>query len=281
MSDKDNRGRLAPFILAVCVLFLAVQPGEASYFRQKESDIDPNVFRIKEQDFMGVRVGRDVALIDQDGAARTLKDFEGKPTILVWSYYTCDGSCSAVNIELKTLLESVKNQTLGEDYQVLTLSFDKNDTLESLKAFRTYLDLPPEWEKNWTFALLQKPEQIDRLTARVGFKYFWAPQDKTFYHTNVFILLTPDGRVSRFLYALTNTDKDVGLAILEARQGDFKLNEVIDFAIGLCYSYNYEEGRYTYNIPLFVGLGALFIGLSMLLGSVLLFRKKKFNKEGT
>ncbi|MBF0447060.1 MAG: SCO family protein [Magnetococcales bacterium] len=267
-------------LLIGIVLLLATMPVEANYFRQRDSDIDPNVFRIDEKDYMGVKVDPNVELISQQGETLTIADFYGKPTILIWSYYTCDGSCSAVNNELKLLLEEVKRQTIGEHYRILTISFDKNDTLETLKNFRTHMELAPQWDENWTFALLKDPQQVETTTAKTGFKFFWAPQDKTFYHPNVFIMLSPEGRITRYLYALTNSKKDLELALLEARRGDFKVNEAIDFVVGLCYSYNYKEGRYTYNIPLFVGLGALFIGLSMLLGSVLLFRKKKI-KEGT
>ncbi|MBF0357328.1 MAG: SCO family protein [Magnetococcales bacterium] len=262
------------------IFILGTVPVEANYFRQRESDVDSNVFRILEKDFMGVQFDQDLELIDQNGAQLKVGDFAGKPLVLVWSYYSCDGSCSAVNAELKLLLEQVDRQTIGENYRVLTLSFDKNDTVETIKEFRSFLQLPPKWEKAWTFAVLKDPQKIEEMTKKTGFKFFWAPQDKTFYHPNVFILLSPDGRITRYIYALTNNEKDMGLALLEARKGDFKVNEVIDFVVGLCYSYNYKEGRYTYNIPLYVGLGALFIGLSLLFSSVLLFRKKKL-KEGT
>ncbi|MBF0193213.1 MAG: SCO family protein [Magnetococcales bacterium] len=271
--------RLLVFLIGFIVLIVSL-PVEANYFRQRESDIDPNIFRIVEKDFMGVKFDPNLELIDQNGKEFKFKDLTGKPTILVWSYYTCDGSCSAVNAELKALLEEIKGQKIGEQYRILTISFDKDDTLDSLKKFRTFLELTPEWEKAWTFAILKDPNLVKEKTESTGFNFFWAPQDKTFYHPNVFIILSSEGRITRYIYALTNNEKDMSLALLEARQGNFKVNETLDFVIGLCYSYNYAEGRYTYNIPLFVGLGALFIGLSMLLGSVLLFRKKKF-KEGT
>ncbi|MBF0371049.1 MAG: SCO family protein [Magnetococcales bacterium] len=266
--------------LAICLLLLGAVDAQGEYFRQKESDIDPNVFRIKEADFMGVRFDPKVEIIDENGGTLKMGDLGGKALILVWSYYTCDGSCSAINQELKLLLQEVEeSQVIGRDFRVLTLSFDKEDTLETLKEFRKQLVLPQGWEEGWTFGLLKEPEQVEELTGKMGFKFFWAPQDKTFYHPNVFIFLSPEGRVTRYLYSLTNSEKDMKLAILEARKGEFKVNEVIDFVVGLCYSYNYKEGRYTYNIPLFVGLGALFVGISLLTGSLLFF-KRKYNKEG-
>ncbi len=147
--------RFLVFLIGFIVLIVSL-PVEANYFRQRESDIDPNIFRIVEKDFMGVKLDPKLELIDQHGKEFKFGDLAGKPTILVWSYYTCDGSCSAVNAELKALLEEVTAQNIGEHYQILTISFDKDDTLESLKNFRTYLELTPEWEKAWTFAILKR-----------------------------------------------------------------------------------------------------------------------------
>ncbi len=272
-------GRLCISVMTLCMLLLGAFEARAEYFRQKESDIDPNVFRIKEAEFMGARFDQNLEIVDENGQTRRLANFAGKPLILVWSYFTCDGSCSSLNHELKQRLQAVKGQVIGRDYRVLTLSFDKEDGLESIKKFREDLDLTPEWQAGWTVAVLKNPQRMREVTGSTGFNYFWAPQDKTFYHPNVFIFLSPQGRITRYLYALTNSEKDMELALLEARKGQFKANEVIDFVVGLCYSYNYKEGRYTYNIPLFVGLGALFVGLSLLTGSVLIF-KKKYKKEG-
>ncbi len=272
----------ARFLLQVMIfglLLLNAADLHANYFRQRQSDIDPNIFRIDEDQYMGVRFDQKLEIIDENGQTRTVGDLAGKPLILVWSYFTCDGSCSTLNQELRMLLQEVDGQRIGRDYRVLTLSFDKEDSPASIKAFRRELKLTPELQKGWTIAVLKDKEKIREVTGSTGFNYFWAPQDKTFYHPNVFIFLSPQGRITRYLYALTNGEKDVKLALLEARKGQFKVNEVIDFVVGLCYSYNYKEGRYTYNIPLFVGLGALFVGISLLVGSVLLF-KNKYKKEG-
>ncbi|MBF0348122.1 MAG: SCO family protein [Magnetococcales bacterium] len=257
-----------------------VTTAQAEYFRQKESDLDPKVFWIDEKKFMGVKVDPALELLDEQGRVRTFKDFTGKPTILIWSYFTCDGSCSAVNAELLSLLMETKLQTIDRDYQVLTISFDANDTVGSIAGFKKKLALPEAMVYGWHFALFKDPDQIKPVTASTGFKFFWAPQDKTFYHPNVFIFLTADGRINRYLYALINTPKDVGLALIEARQGRFKINEVIDYAIGLCYSYNYKEGRYTYNIPMFVGAGSLLLGIFIFIGSVLFYRFRKSREEG-
>ncbi len=266
-------------LVALWVFAFIGAPAEAKFYRQHESDLDASVFRIDENKFMGTKLDPDLVLVDENGQLRRFKEFTGKPVILIWSYFTCDGSCSAVNAELVNLLEKAKIKGIGSDVEILTISFDADDTLETLKNFKKKLAVPETLQPGWHFALFKNRENIEPATASTGFKFFWAPQDKIFYHPNVFIFLTPEGRISRYLYALVNTPKDVTLALLEAKAGHFKANETLDFAISLCYSYNYKEGRYTFNIPLFVGVGSLMLGISTLIGSVFFYRFRK-NKGG-
>ncbi|MBF0426452.1 MAG: SCO family protein [Magnetococcales bacterium] len=265
------------FGLVTWTLFVGVPgAGWAEYFRQRESDLDQGLFRIDETRYLGVKLDTDVALIDQTGKALKLGDFVDKPLILVFSYYQCDGSCSAVNGEVIALLEKViKTMRAGEDYRVLTLSFDKADTQETMAKFIAKLAMPPELKAGWTFARLADPERIKEVTEKVGFRFFWATQDKIFYHPNVAMVLTADGRVSRYMYLLVNSPLDMQVALMEARQGEIKPHEVINYAISLCYSYNYKEGRYTYNIPLFVGLGSFLFGIGMLLVSVFYYKIRR------
>lgn len=267
--------------LVVLILGAALAaPASAAYFRQPDSEIDPKIFRIDEPVYMGVKFFQDLQLIGVDGREFTAGEQFGQPLVLVFSYYTCDGSCSAVNQELRDLLVGVKRSMAGRDYRVLTLSFDKNDTLESMRAFADQLELPGALKLGWTLALIKDPERIKAATKRVGFKFFWQPQDRVFYHPNVFIFLSPEGRVARYLFALRNTVEDVELALLDAKQSQFKPSEVVNFLVSLCYSYNFKEGRYVANLPLYIGVGSFLFGISLLVGSLWFFRKKKFRKEG-
>ncbi|KAF0119151.1 MAG: SCO1/SenC family protein [Rhodospirillaceae bacterium] len=85
----------------------------------------------------------------------------------------------------------------------------------------------------------------------------------------------------RFLYSLNSKAQDLELALIEARQGTVGTPaELVTFAVSLCYSYNYKEGMYTVNIPLFVAIGALLFGVVTLSVSVLFYRRRR-RKEGT
>ena len=264
--------RLAfPVLLAAAVLFV-VAPAGAAYFAQPDSDIDPNIFKIDDKKFLGERLDPNLTLVVEGGREIKARELLGKPSILVFSYYRCDGTCSAVNQVLKEILKETDLQ-IGDDYQVLTLSFDENDDLSSMETFRKDLALPEGWaEKGWNLALFKDPELIKKTTAQFGYKFFWSAQDQTFFHPNVYMFLSSKGRVVRYLYALTNDKTDMKLAILEAKEGRFRPSQVIQIAVSLCFSYNFEEGRYTYNIPLFVGVGSLLLGITLFISSLRLYR---------
>jgi protein SCO1/2 len=120
---------------------------------------------------------------------------------------------------------------------------------------------------------------MKRFADSLGFKFFWSPRDKVFLHPGVYIALSADGRATRYLYSLSTKAKDLGLAVTEAKLGQVSSpRELLSYAVGLCYSYNYAEGRYTLNIPLFIGLGSLFSGVAAFAIAILIFRRRKFRE---
>lgn len=265
-------------LLASAVLgcALAASPAEAQYGGAVPvSDIDPSIFQIDEQKYLGAKVDGNVTLIDAHGEEFKLADKLGKPLILVLSYYTCDGSCSVINQDLNALLADVDGVTPGKDFNVLTISFDEHDTLESLGVFKDHLKVTEAMNGSWSFATFKDKDRIEPFAKAMGFKYFWSPQDRTFFHPGAFMFLTAEGRLARVLYALNSAPKDIKLAVFDARANEFKPNELIDYAISLCYSYNYADGEYVISIPLFVGMGALSLGVSSFAVSVLVFRRRR------
>ncbi|WP_148560959.1 hypothetical protein [Magnetospira sp. QH-2] len=273
-----KRGLLA--VLVACVAWTSVQSvAQASApFRNPESDMDPEVFSIEEKDFLGVKPDGKTALIDQDGKSFQLGDLVGeKPLILVLSYYMCDGTCSVVNQDLAQQLEGMERLIPGKDFNILTLAFDKNDTLDTLREFRKQTGLAATMD-GWTWALFEDRLAIEPFTEKLGYKFFWSPRDRTFFHPGVYVVISPEGRVTRYLWALNVDPSDVELALLESSTGKMKATprDLINFAVSLCYSYNFEEGRYTYNLPLFIALGSLGLGVgSFTAASVYFVRRRK------
>ncbi len=240
----------------------------------EDSQIDPAIFEIKEGKFLGAKVSGDFTLQDAAGNSFRLGDLPAKPLILVLSYYTCDGACSVINRTLANTLKGVKRWTLGKDYNVLTVSFDRHDTPATMRAFMHkmgYDNLP----HGWYMATMKNRADIDRLAASIGFKFFWSPRDRIFLHPSVYTVLSPTGVITRYLYAGKVDADDVKLAITKAMGGEISPANIIDFVVAACHSYNYKDGKYKLNIPLFVALGGLVAGLTLMIGGFAITKRKR------
>jgi protein SCO1 len=243
--------------------------------RQLISDIDPRLMYIDQNSVLGNKITPGTELIDDKGREFRWEEMLGKPFILVLSYFTCDGTCSVINQDLANLLKSVKAVKAGEDFRILTASFDRHDTLKTAAAFREKLALPATLAGAWTFATFKGEEELKKQTERVGFKYFWSPQDKAFLHPGAYLFFSPEGRLSRVLYQQDAGSRDVELAILDANLEHMRVTEISKLALSLCYSYNYKDGKYQLSILPFVGIAGLLVGLSMLFGPMIFYKVRK------
>ncbi len=241
-----------------------------------ESNIDPAVMQINEASYLGTPLRKDIRLIDASGEEFSFGDALGNPLILLLSYYSCGGSCPTINRTLAHAIEKIDRFRLGEDFNVLTVSFDKHDTLETMSRFVTGVGIPKAMREGWRHAVLKyKESDLESLTKSVGYNYFWSKADKVFLHPNVLIFLTPDGRVARYLYGDSVDVKAMELALIDADWGRISNStNVIDMLTGVCYSYNFAEGKYTLNYSLLAGALSLLFGLSLVGFSAIAYRRK-------
>jgi len=265
-------------LIAIAVLSLAgADRARAEYGRTPDSEIDPSVVIIDEDAFLGAKVYRDARLLTFDGREFALGDMLSRPLVLILSYFGCDGACPTINSSLRKTLGGVSGYTLGRDFNVLTVSFDKNDTIDNIQMFEREAGLGAAERAGWRVAVLKDPAEIERLTGSVGFKFFWSKRDKLFVHSSVYVFLSPDGRVTRYLYSAAAGPRDVEVALAEAglgNPGKSKVRDLTDLLLVACYSYNFKEGRYTLNYPLFIASGSLAGGLA-LIGFSIVYSKKK------
>ena len=260
------------------LLFGAMEAG-AEYTHDPINTIDPALLMIDEDNFLGARLDKDLFFTGSDGAEFTLGSMLDKPLILVLSYFECDGICSTINMDLKKTLSGAGGIVPGEDYRVLSVSFNKDDTPETRRMFADKLDLTGRFKNAWKVSTFKNPEEIKPFTRGLGYRYFWSNRDRVFIHPNVFIFISPDaGTVSRYLYGANLKGFDIELAVAEAGFGKRSASRVKDlknFLLVACYSYNFKEGSFVLNYPLFIAAGSLFTGVSLVLVSLIIYRKKR------
>ena len=199
----------------------------------------------------------DTPFVDEHGRDVVLGDYFGKrPVALVFAYYTCPMLCTLVLNGAISALQTLSFDA-GKDFEFIVISIDPGDTPASAKSKKeAYLPRygKPRGEAGFHF-LTGRESSIERLTTAVGFKYAYDTAIQQYAHPALITVLTPGGRVSRYIYGFEFPPYDVRLALVEASQG--KIGTPVDQVLLFCYHYDPATGRYGFAILDAVRIGGL------------------------
>ena len=186
----------------------------------------------------------DTPFTDESGHAVKLGDyFCTRPVVMVFAYYDCPMLCTMVINGLASALDVLSLEP-GKDFEIVTVSFDPRDTPATATAKKAaYIARykKPGAAAAWHFLTGDQPS-IDRLTKAAGFRYVWDKETKQFAHPTGVIVLTPDGRLARYLFGIEYGPRDLRYAIVEASNG--KVGSAVDSLLLYCYHYDPTTGRY-------------------------------------
>ena len=189
---------------------------------------------------------QDLTFKDEDGKDVKLADFFSKkrPVLLNLVYFECPNLCSFV---LNGLVDSLKPfpWTPGKEFEIVTVSIDPHEkpSLASKKKanyLRSYGR--PEATTGWHF-LTGDEKLIKRLASEVGFGYRYNEEERQYAHSAAQFVLTPEGKISRYLYGIEYSEKDLRLALLEASNG--QIGTIVDRFMLFCYRYDPQSRRYS------------------------------------
>jgi protein SCO1/2 len=190
------------------------------------------------------RVPLDTVFKDEAGRTVKLGDYFGKrPVVMVFAYYNCPMLCTMVINGLASALDVLSLEP-GKDFDIVTVSFDPRDTPATATAKKAGYILrykKPNASAAWHFLTGSQPS-IDRLTKAAGFRYVWDKDTQQFAHPTGVIVLTPDGRLARYLFGVEYGPRDLRYAIIEASGG--KVGTPVDSLLLYCYHYDPTTGRY-------------------------------------
>jgi protein SCO1 len=182
---------------------------------------------------------------DENGQTVVLGSYFGKkPVILSLVYYTCPMLCTMAE---NGLLNSLRNVSfnIGEQYEVVTVSIDPTETPEMAmgkKAVYVGLYGRPAAKQGWHFLVGDEPS-IRTLAQAVGFHYNYIPETRQYAHATGIIVLTPQGKVSRYFYGIQYQSRDVRLALVEA--SNEKIGNPVDAILLYCCEYDPSAGKYS------------------------------------
>ena len=200
----------------------------------------------------------DAKIINTNGDTILLKSLIDKPTILSFVYYRCPGICTPLMDGIAELINN-SNLKLGKDYRVLSISFNPyEDYTIAKKKHENYSTVVNKvgMENGWNFFVADSAN-IANLTTAAGFKYLKKGND--FVHTGGIIVLSPDGKITRYLNGVRFQPFEFQLAIIEATKGESgpTVNKLLQF----CYSYDPVGQTYVLNVTKVAGIVILFFGI--------------------
>jgi protein SCO1 len=210
---------------------------------------------------------------DESGRDVKLREyFHGKPVVLALVYYGCPMLCNQVEQGVVGTLKMLSFNA-GRDYQVVFVSFDPRETPDMAAQKKTAALSRygrPEAASGWHF-LTGKEDSIRALTSAANFRYSFDEKHNLFAHASGIMLITPDGRISRYFYGVEYPSRDVRLGLVDASAG--KIGTPIDHLLLYCFQYNPETARYSATVLKIVRLGGILTIFSIVAG-ILLFRRR-------
>ena len=216
----------------------------------------------------------DLAFRDESGRVTQLRDYFGqRPVVLAFVYYGCPMLCNQVEQGVVGVLRML-SFTPGRDYEVVFISFDSRETPEmaaekkkqALAFFRR-----PGTESGWHF-LTGPQESIEAVTKAANFRFSFDAKSNLFAHASGVMLLTPDGRVSRYFYGVEYPGRDMRLGLVDASAG--RIGTPIDHVLLYCYQYDPSAAKYSASILKIIRLGAVLTILCMV-GGILIFQRRE------
>lgn len=215
----------------------------------------------------------DLPFRDEAGRDVKLRDYFGKkPVVLAFVYYSCPMLCDQVEQGVVGSLRML-SFTPGRDYDVVFISFDARETSEmaagkkqkAMSHFRR-----PETADGWHF-LTGSQASIDAVTQAANFRFKYDAKSTLFAHASGVMLLTPDGRISRYFYGVEYPGRDMRLGLVDASAG--KIGSPVDHVLLFCYHYDPTAATYSASILKLVRLGGV-LTILCLVGAILIFRRR-------
>ena len=234
-------GFLIPFILVVNLVALAYEPQLLST-TSTAKPAEMEGVGITEK--LGNTLDLNLRVRDEEGQERSLKEILGqKPALLSLVYYSCPGLC---NYHLNGLTDALKDLkwTVGEEFQVLALSFDPSEKSPlAAEKKKSYLKVYDRGRASGWHFLTADIATVAAVTQQVGFGYKWNKEANEWAHASAAIVLTSEGKISRYIHGVAPQTETIKLALSEASQG--RIGSIVDTLNWLCMKWDPKLNKFT------------------------------------
>ncbi|HEY6484465.1 MAG TPA: SCO family protein [Steroidobacteraceae bacterium] len=226
---------------------------------------------------LGAQVPLDLAFRDAHGTTLRLRAWlEGRPTVLVPGYYGCANLCDAVRAGVAHAVEH-SGLVVGTQFNVVLVSIDQHEaTAQALLAQANDGRAHPHAHVPLWHYLTGTPAASAALTHAIGFRYFFDQRDGQYDHAAGIVLLSPQGRITQYLFGVQFAPQALRLALVNASEGH--IGNLVDRLLLLCCDYDPSTGRYSLLISrVMQGLGLL--TALTLLTLILILRRDEWRRS--
>lgn len=223
---------------------------------------------------LGSPIDLNLTFKDETGATVPLKTFFNgkKPVVMTLAYYGCPNLCGMLLNGVTDVFKDLSWMP-GQEFEYVNVSIDPSETPELavqkkgniLKDYgRTGTDA------GWHF-LTGNEANIRALAGQIGFNYFYDKEQKQYAHGSALYVLTPDGKLSRYLFGVMFEPRDMRLALLESSNG--KIGNIVDHILLYCYRYDPKSRKYSLIATRLMKFGAG-VTIAGIVGGIFLLRRK-------
>lgn len=238
---KTHRFSALIFFLLAFLLLIAVRKDTVS----AQGPV-PNILRdVAFEQRLDAQVPLDIEFRDESGQVVRLNAYFGsKPVVLTLNYFYCPNLCPLI---LDALVGSLADLpfSIGQELNLISVSIDPRETPSlafSKKQLYVKRYARAGADEGWHFLTGEQPS-IERLTQAVGFRYAYDAAQDQYAHPAGIIVLTPQGKISRYLYGTEFSSQDLRLALVEASQN--RIGSLTDQLLLVCYRYDPATGKYS------------------------------------
>lgn len=233
---------VASLTLTLIAVFSSVMSVRAETY---DNQMPPALADMGVSEHLGESIPLNLEFRDEKGLPVRLDKYfhEGKPVLLSFNYSNCPMLCS---LQLTGLVNGLKEVelTCGQDYEFVSVSIDPHELPQRAAQTRQryYQMYGREGSGSGWHFLVGSRESIATLTKAVGLTYRYLPDKKEYVHPAVCVGVTPDGRISRYLYGVEFAPQTLRLGLVESSEG--KIGTTLDQILLFCFHYDAEKGRY-------------------------------------
>jgi protein SCO1/2 len=276
LQKGHGHNRARAFLRLILVVALGTFAATAAAQDQPPENKLPQLLRdVGIDQKLNEQIPLDLQFRDETGRPMALREyFSGKPVILTLVYYECPMLCTQV---LNGVLRSMQGISMdaGRQFRVVTVSInprEKPPLAASKKRIYTGLYGRAGADEGWHFLTGDEPA-IEKLAKAVGFRYAYDPKSGQYAHASAIMVLTPDGRLSRYFYGIQYPSRDLRLGLVEASAG--KIGTPVDQILLFCYHYDPATGKYGVAILNIVRAGAILTVLLLAVFLIPQFRRER------